>query len=39
MINNIENKIENLQPQECFLKSNSFWKLVISLEIYMKQKQ
>ena len=37
MIDNIENKIENLRLQESFLKSRAFSKLVISPEIYMKQ--
>ena len=32
MIDNIENKIENLRLQECSLRNRSFWKLVISLE-------
>ena len=39
MIDNIENEIENLRLQECSLKNRSFWKLVISLEAYMKQRQ
>ena len=39
MIYNIESEIENLRLQECSLKSRSFWKLVISLETYMKQRQ
>ena len=34
---NIENKIENRQLQESFLKNRSFWKLFILLETYMKQ--
>ena len=34
---NIENKIENHQLQESFLKNRSFWKLFILLETYMKQ--
>ena len=34
MIDDIENTIENLRLQECFLKNRSFWKLVILLEIY-----
>ena len=38
MIDNTENKIEHLRLQECSLKSRSFWKLVISLETYMKQR-
>ena len=33
MIEDIENKIENLRLQECSLKNRSFWKLDISLEI------
>ena len=37
MIDNIENKIENLRLQESFLKSRALSKLVISPEIYMKQ--
>ena len=36
MIDDIENKIENLRLQECSLKNRYFWKLVISLETYMK---
>ena len=36
MIDNIENKIENYRLQEYSLKNRSFWKLVISLETYMK---
>ena len=32
MIDNIENKIENLWLQECSLKNRSFLKLVISLK-------
>ena len=39
MIDNIENKLENIRLQEYSLKNASFWKLVISLETYMKQKQ
>ena len=39
MIDHIENKIENLQLQKWFLKNWSFWKLVISLETYMKWRQ
>ena len=39
MIYNIESTVENLQHQECSLKSRSFWTLVISLETYMKQRQ
>ena len=38
MIDNIENEIENLRLQECFLKNRSFWKLFISLETYLKQR-
>ena len=34
MIDDIGNEIENLRLQKCFLKSRSFWKLVISLETY-----
>ena len=34
MIDDIENKIENLRLQECSLKNRSFWKLVILLETY-----
>ena len=37
MMDNIEIKIENLRLQECSLKRSSFWKLLISLETYMKQ--
>ena len=33
MIDNTENKIENLRLQECSLKSRSFLKLVILLEL------
>ena len=33
-INDIENKIDNFQLQECSLKHRSFWKLLISLETY-----
>ena len=36
MIDEIEIKIEILRLQECSLKNRSFWKLVISLETYMK---
>ena len=39
MIENIETKIQNLQTQECPLKNRSFWKLIILLETYMKQRQ
>ena len=39
MIDNVESKIENLRLLECSLKNRSFWKLVISLETYMKQRQ
>ena len=39
MINDAENKIENLQFQECSLKSRSFSKVVISLETYVKQRK
>ena len=38
MIHDIENKIKNRRLQESSLKNRSFWKLVISLEIYMKSK-
>ena len=39
MIDNIENKKENLHLQECSLKNRSFWKVVISLEKrYMEQR-
>ena len=38
-VDNIENKIENRELQESFLKNWSFLKLVISLETYMKQRQ
>ena len=34
-----ENKIENLRLHECSLKNRSFWKLVVSLETYMKRRQ
>ena len=34
-----ENKVENLRLHECSLKNRSFWKLVISLETYMKRRQ
>ena len=33
LIDNIENKTENLRLQECSVKNRSFRKLVISLEI------
>ena len=36
-MDDIENKIENLRLQEYSLKNRSFWKLVISLETYIKQ--
>ena len=39
MIDNIENKIENLQIQECSLKNRSFLELVILLEKYTKLRQ
>ena len=39
MIDDIENKIENIRLQKCSLKNRSFWKLVISLETYMKWRQ
>ena len=39
MINDIENKIENVRLQECSLKNRSFWKLIVSLETYMKRRQ
>ena len=39
MIDNIESKKENLHLQECSLKNRSLWKLVTSLETYMKQRQ
>ena len=32
MIDNIENKIDDLHLQECSLKYRSFWKLFIFLE-------
>ena len=35
-VDNIENKIENRELQESFLKNWSFLKLVISLETYIK---
>ena len=37
MIDNIENKIEDLRLQEYSLKNRFCWKLVISLETYIKQ--
>ena len=37
MIDDIENKIENLQLQECSFKKSGFWKLVVSLEIYQTE--
>ena len=37
MIDDIENKTENLRLQECALKNRSFWNLAISLETYMKR--
>ena len=39
MIDNVENKIEILRLQECSLKNRSLFKLVISLETYMKRRQ
>ena len=39
IIDNIENKKKNLLLQEYSLKNRSFWKLVILLETYMKQRQ
>ena len=39
MIDNVERKIENLRFEECSLKYRSLWKLVISLETYIKQRQ
>ena len=39
IIDNIENKKEDLHLQEYSLKNRSFWKLVLSLETYMKQRQ
>ena len=36
MIDNIESKIQNPRLQECSVKNKSFYKLVISLETYMK---
>ena len=39
MIDDAENKIENLQLQECSLKSRSFSKIVLSLETYVKQRK
>ena len=39
MIDYIESKIENLGLDECSLKNRSLWKLVISPETYMKQRQ
>ena len=36
MIDDIENKIENLWLEECSLKNRSFWMLVVSLETSMK---
>ena len=38
-VDNIGSKIENRRLQESFLKNRSFSKLVITLEIYMKQRQ
>ena len=38
-VDNIESKMENRRLQESFFKNRSFWKLVISLETYMKQRQ
>ena len=37
MIDDIENKIENLQLQECSFKKSGFWKLVVSLETYQTE--
>ena len=39
MTDNIETKTENLRLQKCSLKNGYFWKLVISLETYMKERQ
>ena len=39
MIDNIKYRIEDLRLQECSLKNSSFWKLVISIETYMKPRQ
>ena len=39
MIDNIENKIESLRLQECFLKNRSFWELIIFQETHMKWRQ
>ena len=39
MIDNTENKKENLHLQESSLQNRFFWKLIISLETYMKQRQ
>ena len=39
MIDDIENKIENLRLQECSLKYRSFWNLVISLETYTQSEE
>ena len=38
MIDNKETKTENLRLQKCPLKKGYFWKLVISLETYMKER-
>ena len=39
MIDDKEREIENLRLQKCSLKNRSCWKLVNSLEPYMKQRQ
>ena len=39
IIDNIETKTENLRLQKSSLKNGYFWKLVISLETYMKERQ
>ena len=38
IVDNIENKIESLHLQECFLENRSLWKLVILLETYVEQR-
>ena len=37
MIDDIENKIENLRLYERSLRNRSFWKLVILLETYIHE--
>ena len=39
MIEDIENKLENLRLQESSLRNRSLWELVISLETYIRSRQ